>query len=68
MFYIKNVMNYQPNYYLTLNLPKGFSREDAEKIQKDLLDFLESKRHYGAKYDGKAGITVNVITVSTNHD
>ncbi len=59
---------HQPNYYLTLNLPKGFSREDAEKIQKDVLDFLEGKRHYGAKYDGKAGITVNVITVSTNHD
>ncbi len=59
---------HQPNFYLTLNLPKGFSREDAEKIQKDVLDFLEGKRHYGAKYDGKAGITVNVITVSTNHD
>jgi len=68
MFYIKNVMNYQPNYYLTLNLPKGFSREDAEKIQKDVLDFIEGKRHYGAKYDGKAGITVNVVSVSTNHD
>ena len=68
MFYIKNVMNYQPNFYLTLNLPKGFSREDAEKIQKDVLDFLEGKRHYGAKYDGKTGITVNVITASTNHD
>jgi hypothetical protein len=61
-------MNHQPSYYLTLNLPKGFSREDAEKIQKDVLDFIEGKRHYGAKYDGKAGITVNVITVSTNHD
>jgi hypothetical protein len=61
-------MNYQPNYYLTLDLPKGFSREDAEKIQKDLLDFLEFKRHYGAKYDGKNGITVKVISVSTNHD
>jgi len=61
-------MNHQPNYYLTLNLPKGFSREDAEKIQKDVLDFLEGKRHYGAKYDGKAGITVNVVSVSTNHD
>jgi hypothetical protein len=59
---------HQPNFYLTLNLPKGFSREDAEKIQKDLLDFLESKRHYGAKYDGKAGITVYVITVSTYLD
>jgi len=59
---------HQPNYYLTLNLPKGFSREDAEKIQKDVLDFLEGKRHYGAKYDGKAGITVNIVSVSTNHD
>ncbi len=31
-------------------------REPDEKIQKDVLDFLESKRHYGAKYDGKAAV------------
>lgn len=58
----------EPNFYLTLDLPKTFTREDAEKIQKDVLDFLEGKRHYGAKYDGKSGITVKIISVSTNHD
>jgi hypothetical protein len=57
-----------PNFYLTLDLPKNFSREDAEKIRNDLLDFLESKRHYGAKYDGKNGIVVKITSVSTNHD
>lgn len=56
------------NFYLTLDLPKNFSRQDAEKIRNDILDFLEDKRHYGAKYDGKNGITVKVISVSTNHD
>mgnify|MGYP003339150028 CR=1 FL=1 len=61
-------MTDQPFFYLSLDLPKSFSREDAEKIKDDVLDFLESKKHYGAKYDGKAGITVNVISVSTNND
>ena len=59
---------HEPSFYLALNLPKKFSREDAQKIREDILDFLESKKHYGAKYDGKAGITVNVISVSTNND
>jgi hypothetical protein len=59
---------HQPSFYLSLDLPKNFTREDAEKIQKDLLDFLEGKRHYGAKYDGKNGINIKVISVSTNHD
>ena len=59
---------HQPSFYLTLDLPKNFTREDAEKIQKDVLDFLEGKRHYGAKYDGKNGITVKIVSVSTNHD
>jgi len=59
---------HQPSFYLTLDLPKNFTREDAENIQKDILDFLEGKRHYGAKYDGKNGITVKVISVLTNHD
>lgn len=58
----------EPNFYLTLDLPKTFTREDAEKIKRDVLDFLEGKRHYGAKYDGKPGITVKIISVSTNHD
>ncbi|NDB56149.1 hypothetical protein EB169_10015 [archaeon] len=57
-----------PSFYLTLDLPKNFTREDAEKIRNDLLDFLESKKHYGAKYDGKNGIAVKIISVSTNHD
>ena len=52
----------------TVNEAQNFTREDAEKIRKDVLDFLEGKRHYGAKYDGKNGITVKVISVSTNHD
>lgn len=59
---------HKPSFYLTLDLPKTFTREDAEKIQKDILDFLEGKRHYGAKYDGKTGIAVKIISVSTNHD
>lgn len=57
-----------PSFYLTLDFPKNFTREDAEKIRNDLLDFLESKKHYGAKYDGKNGIVVKIISVSTNHD
>ena len=57
-----------PFFYLTIHLPKSFSREDAEKIQKDMLDFLEEKHHYGAKYNGKDGIKVKVISVSTNND
>ena len=56
------------NFYLTLDLPKNFNRQDAEKIRDDILDFLEGKRDYGAKYDGKNGIIVKVISVSTNHD
>lgn len=59
---------HQPSFYLTLDLPKKFNRDDAEKIKKDVLDFLEGKRHYGAKYDGKTGITIKIISVSTNHD
>lgn len=59
---------HKPAFYLTLDLPKNFTREEAEKIREDLLDFLDFKRHYGAKYDGKAGITVKIISVSTNHD
>jgi len=55
-------------FYLTLHLPKNFNREEARKIRQDLLDFLDSKRHYGAKYDGKAGISVQITSVSTNHD
>lgn len=57
-----------PSFYLTLDLPKTFTRGDAEKIRNDLLDFLDSKKHYGAKYDGKNGIAVKIISVSTNHD
>lgn len=59
---------HEPNYFLTINLPKGFDYEDAEKIQKDVLDFLESKKHYGAKYEGKIGLTVKIVSVSTSHD
>ena len=59
---------HKPSFYLTLDLPKTFTREDAEKIHNDLLDLLESKKHYGAKYDGKNGIAVKIISVSTNHD
>jgi len=59
---------HEPSFYLSLDLPKNFTREDAEKIRKDVLDFLEGKRHYGAKYDGKNGITVKIVSVSTNHD
>jgi hypothetical protein len=61
-------MSDQPFFYLSLDLPKSFSREDAEKIKDDVLDFLESKKHYGAKYDGKTGITIKITSVRVNHD
>ena len=57
-----------PNYYITLDLPKNFNREDAEKIRNEVLDFLNSKNYDGAKSDGKNNFTVKIVSVSTNHD
>jgi hypothetical protein len=58
----------EPNFYLTLDLPKNFNRKDAEKIRDEVLDFLNSKNYDGAMSDGKNNFTVKIVTVSTNHD
>lgn len=51
---------------LMVELPKTFSLEDAEHIKEDLLNFFESKNHYGAKYGAKEGIKIKSILWSTN--
>jgi hypothetical protein len=51
---------------LTIELPKTFSLEDAEKIKKDLLDFFEKKNNYGANYGAKEGIKIKSVLWSTN--
>lgn len=51
---------------LTIELPKSFSIEDAEKIKLDLLDFFEKKNNYGANYGKKEGIKIKTILWSAN--
>jgi hypothetical protein len=51
---------------LTIELPKTFSLEDAEKIKKDLLDFFEKKNNYGANYGAKEGIKIKSVRWTTN--
>ena len=51
---------------LTIELPKSFSIEDAEKIKLDLLDFFEKKNNYGANYGKKEGIKIKKILWSAN--
>jgi hypothetical protein len=51
---------------LTIELPKTFSLEDAEKIKKDLLDFFEKKNNYGANYGAKEGIKIKSVLWTTN--
>jgi len=63
-------MDNKSNYCITIELPKNFDSNDADTIKKDIINFIESKNHYGAKYHDhfKQGIVVNKITISTNHD
>lgn len=51
---------------LTIELPKTFSLEDAEKIKKDLLDFFEKKNNYGANYGAKEGVKIKSVLWTTN--
>jgi hypothetical protein len=63
-------MDHKPSYYISIELPKHFDSDDADTIKQDIIDFIESKKHYGAKYHDKSkqGIVVNKIIISTNHD
>ena len=63
-------MDHKPSYYISIELPKHFDSDDADTIKQDIIDFIESKKHYGAKYHEKSkqGITVKKIIFSTNHD
>jgi hypothetical protein len=51
---------------LSIELPKSFSHEDAEKIKADLFDFFEKKNNYGANYGKKEGIKIKTILWSAN--
>jgi hypothetical protein len=63
-------MEHKPSYYISIELPKHFDSNDADTIKQDIIDFIESKKHYGAKYHDKSkqGIIVKKTSVSTNHD
>lgn len=51
------------NQYINLliELPKTFSFDDVESIRKDLFDFFEKKKYYGANYGKKEGIKIKVV-------
>lgn len=51
---------------LSVELPKSFSYEDAEKIKFDLLDFIGKKNNYGANHDKKEIIKIKTILWTTN--
>lgn len=56
-------------YYLQVNLPPNFDRQDAENIKKDLIAHMDSKNQYGALYGPKSdkkGITINIVSYTTN--
>ena len=63
-------MDHKPSYCIAIELPKHFDSDDADTIKQDIIDFIESKKHYGAKYHDKSkqGIAVKKTLVSTNHD
>ncbi len=47
-------MDHKPSYYISIELPKHFDSDDADTIKQDIIDFIESKKHYGAKYHDKS--------------
>lgn len=58
-------------YYLQVNLPPNFDRQDAENIKKDLIAHMDSKNQYGALYGPKSdkkGITINIVSYTTNEN
>ncbi len=58
-------------YYLTINLPPNFDRQDADNIKADLISYMNSKNQYGALYGPKSdkkGITVGVVSYTVSSD
>lgn len=58
-------------YYLTINLPPNFDRQDADNIKADLISYMNSKNQYGALYGPKSdkkGITVSVVSYTVSSD
>lgn len=58
-------------YYLQVNLPPNFDRQDAENIKKDLIAHMDSKNQYGALYGPKSdkkGIVVKIVSYTTNEN
>lgn len=58
-------------YYLQVNLPPNFDRDDAENIKNDLVTYMDSKNQYGALYGPKSdkkGIVVKIVSYTTNEN